>query len=281
MRWAIVLWMSVLAMPALRAADVQVLVEAERTFARDVAELGVRDGFLRHLIEESVVFRPLPTAARSWFEAQPASEFMLSWYPWFAEISASGDFGYTIGPWTSRPLGEEGAAVGHGFYLTVWIRDIEGSWRPLADHGIGGTELVKVRDEVETLGASAGTQPIRGSYQLNTRYQGLMARALRLPLAQAKDDVAIENDWLAEDLVLLRAGREPLRGEEAARQVMRRDLGATPPALTVMAESGDLGMSLGGDPGRGAYLRLWRHHDAAGWQLAAEAATPVPAGADE
>jgi hypothetical protein len=51
-----------------------------------------------------------------------------------------------------------------------------------------------------------------------------------------------------------------------------------------MAASGDLGMSLGGEPGAGAYLRLWRHHADTGWQLAVEVGTPVlaaPAGGGE
>lgn len=273
--------LSLLPTTPLLAADVGPLIDAEAAFAKDVAELGVRDGFLRHLTDESVVFRPLPTAARAWFEAQPDPDFLLSWRPWFVEISASRDFGYTIGPWTSRPLSDEGAAVSHGFYVTVWIKDVEGAWRPLADHGIGGTELAKVRDEVAALGTAGRSDRISGSYLLNTRYQGLMARTLRLPLAQAEADGNIESDWLAEDLIVLRAGREPLQGEEAARQIMARELGATPPALTVMAESGDLGMSLGGEPGRGAYLRLWRHHDNAGWQLAAEVATAVAVGSGE
>lgn len=281
MRYLLSVFIGLLPLSPLAAADIDALVDAENTFAGDVAELGVRDGFLRHLIDESVVFRPLPTAARVWFEAQPSPDFALSWSPWFAEISASGDFGYTIGPWTSRPLTAEGAGVSHGFYITVWIKNAEGVWRPLADHGIGGAELPKVRDGVVRLGDAGRSGPIHGSYLLNTRYQGLMARALRLPLAQSRQDAAIESDWLADDLIALRAGREPLQGEEAARQIVDRKLGATPPALTVMAESGDLGMSLGGEPGKGAYLRLWRHHDVAGWQLAAEVATAVAVGSDE
>lgn len=262
---------------AVRAEGIDALVEADAGFAKDVAELGVRDGFLKHLMEESVVFRPLPTAARAWFEAQEAPTFTLGWRPWFAEISASGDFGYTIGPWTSRPLGEsEGGAAARGFYSTVWIKDIEGVWRPLVDHGVSGTELPSVRDDIVALGEGRSSA-IQGSYLLNTRYQGLMAAALRLPLAQSDKSVTIERDWLADDLLVLRAGTEPAQGEDAARRVMDRSLGASPPAMTLMAESGDLGMSVGGEPGRGAYLRLWRHNDARGWQLAVDVATHVAA----
>lgn len=256
------------------AADIDAVVDADREFAKDVAELGIRDGFMRHLIEESVVFRPLPTAAREWFQAQEPAGFSLAWTPWFAEIAASGDFGYTIGPWTSAPVVEGEQPVSHGFYATVWIKGTDGEWHPLVDHGVGGGKEPPTREEITTLGA-VRSAPIEGSYLMNTRYQGLMAVALRLPLAQANADTPIDRAWLAEDLVLLRAGREPIQGNEAVRQILTRELGASPPALTVMAQSGDLGMSLGGEPGFGAYLRLWRHHDTLGWQLAAEVATAV------
>jgi ketosteroid isomerase-like protein len=258
------------------AADIDAILDAERQYAQDVIDHGVRDGFLRHVIEESVVFRPLPTAARTWFEAQEPADFSLSWEPRYAEIAASGDFGYTIGPWTSTPLVEGERPVTQGFYTTVWIKGEDGAWHPLVDHGIGGVTADESGQPITVLGETRSA-PIEGSYLLNTRYQGLMAVALRLPLAQADAQASIDRTWLANDLVVLRAGRAPVQGNDAVRQILSRELGATPPALTVMAASGDLGMSLGGEPGRGAYLRLWRHHDANGWQLAVDVATPVAA----
>lgn len=252
------------------------IVGAERAFAADVATLGVRDGTLRHLMEESVVFRPLPVAARGWYAAQDTADFRLEWHPWFAELAASGDFGWSLGPWRSSPLQEGRRPDGHGFYLTVWIRDAQGDWKVLADHGVSTGAPAAERTEVEAMGATRSQASV-GSFLLNTRYQGLMAAALRVPSAQLPGGAEVERAWLAEDLIVLRPGRPPLQGHEAVRQVLLGELGASAPDLTVMAASGDLGMSLGGDPEHGAYLRVWRHDDAAGWQLAVEAATPVVA----
>ena len=293
-------WMFSMALmsPAMAMAETEVsidaLVEAEARFAADVAEIGLREGFLRHLIEESVVFRPLPVAAREWFERQEEPPFTLAWRPHYAEMAGSGDFGYTIGVWTSRPLsgvapdsteasasGEERdelddepetATASYGYYLTVWIRGIDGHWHPLADHGIGGLAEPAAAEFVQTLGGPRAP-PIEGSFLFNTRYQGLMRAAMRLPSGQAAGSV--ERRWLADDLLLLRAGREPVTGHEAVRLVATGELGAAAPDLFVMAASGDLGMSLGGSPETGAYLRLWRHDGDADWQLAAEVATPV------
>ncbi len=281
----------VLSLPALSAAadttGLEALLEAEARFAADVVELGLREAYLHHLIEESVVFRPLPVSARSWFEQQEPPPFTLSWRPAFVEVAGSGDFGYTIGVWESRTLpdllpleeygddAEAGAAVesiSHGYYATVWIQTADGQWHPLVDHGIGGLPRPDTPASVQPLGARR-SNPIDGSFLLNTRYQGLMRDAMRLPAGQAAANV--DRGWLADDLLVLRPGRAPISGHEAVRLVASGELGAAAPDLIVMAASGDLGMSLGGSPDAGAYLRLWRHLDGAGWLLAVEIATPV------
>lgn len=271
-------------------ADVESLIEADRQFAADVAEHGVREGFLRHLIEESVVFRPLPVSARTWFEGQDEPPFTLKWQPRWIEVAASGDFGYTVGTWTSLapiPAQTEGdgeleltedndeasyAVLGRGYYTTVWIKGSEGRWHPLADHGIGGLSSLPM-EELALRGPAEEPSPISGSFLLNTRYQALMRNALRLPAAQAAD--AVERAWLANDLMILRSGQEPVEGHEAVRAVAAGELGLAEPALMVMAASGDLGMSLGGDPDTGAYLRVWRHHEVHGWVLAIDVATAL------
>ncbi len=256
------------------AAD---LVALEAAYAADVAAQGVRDGTLAHLAEEAVVFRPLPVPARAWYQAQSAADFGLAWQPWFQELAGSGDFGYTVGAWTSTALEAGSRPDSHGWYATVWIRTGDGQWRVLADHGIGIAQAAAAPAQVDTLGL-ARSPVAEGTWLMNTRYQTLLEAALRLPQAQAAGGgAAIQRAWLADDLLVLRQGSLPLRGHDATRAILLADIGASPAPVTVMAASGDLGMSLGGEPGSGAYLRLWRHNADAGWQLAVEVGTPVSA----
>ena len=264
----------VTSLPLRAQTEATAIVDAERAYATDVAEWGVRDGTLRHLMDESVVFRPLPVAARGWYAAQDTPDFALQWQPWFAELAASGDFGWTLGPWRSSTLEEGLRPDGHGFYATVWMKNAAGDWKVLVDHGVSVGTAPAERDAVTATGENR-SPAIEGSFLLNTRYQGLMAAALRLPSAQRPDGAEVERGWLADDLVVLRAGRTPITGHDAVRQILLGDLGASPPDLTVMAASGDLGVSLGGEPEHGAYLRIWRHVDDAGWQLAVDVAVPV------
>lgn len=275
MSFLLLLPAALVAQPDDQAAVAADLVALEAAYAADVAALGVRDGTLAHLAEEAVVFRPLPVPARGWYQAQSAADFALAWQPWFQELAGSGDFGYTVGSWTSTALEAGTRPDSHGWYATVWLRTGSGDWRVLADHGIGIGQAAAAPERVETLGA-ARSPAAEGTWLMNTRYQGLLEAALRLPQAQASGaGAAIERGWLADDLLVLRQGSLPLRGHDATRAILLGDIGASPAPVTVMAASGDLGMSLGGEPGAGAYLRLWRHHPDAGWQLAVEVGTPV------
>lgn len=270
-------------LPAGLAAQVpQPLLDREAAFAAAVAAQGVRDGTLGHLAPEAIVFRPLPTRARAWYEAQSAADFTLAWQPRRGELAASGDFGYTLGPWQSSPLAEGGRSPGHGWYVTVWLRDASGDWRVLADHGVPVPDAAPNAEPAAAVPAADEPVAALDTRTLNVRYQALIEAALRLPLAQASGgSQPVQRAWLADDLQVLRAGMQLLSGHEASRQVIGGGLGASPPDATLMAASGDLGMSLGGADGAGAYLRLWRHHDAHGWQLAVDVATPVAAAAPD
>jgi ketosteroid isomerase-like protein len=75
------------------------LIEAERAFARAAEEKGVREAFLTYLAEGAIVFRPAPVEGRPLYEKMsPDNPALLTWTPEVAEVSASGDLGYTSGP---------------------------------------------------------------------------------------------------------------------------------------------------------------------------------------
>lgn len=254
---------------------VAALLAAEAAFGADVASRGVRDGFLRHLAEEAIVFRPLPTPARAWFAAQAEPDFLLQWTPWFAEVAGAGDFGYTLGQWTSTALDPEARPASHGHYLTAWIRLPGGEWKVLADHGIGGLAQPSGEPAAVVGRGDGRSAAIDGSWQMNTRWVALHEASLRLAGSQAQEE-PVSGAWLAEDLLVLRPGRGPVSGHEATRLVVTDRHGGSVPVTTLMAASGDLGLSLGGEAGVGAWLRIWRHVDGRGWLLAVDVATPVP-----
>jgi ketosteroid isomerase-like protein len=60
----------------------------------------------------------------------------LTWTPVGADISRSGDLGYTYGTYEFRSKDKEGKPfVDHGKYTSIWKKQIDGSWKVVLDMG--------------------------------------------------------------------------------------------------------------------------------------------------
>ena len=62
----------------------------------------------------------------------------LEWGPEFVDISATGDLGFTFGPYTAK--NNDGLAVGWGEYVSMWQRQPDGTLRVALDVGISSPE---------------------------------------------------------------------------------------------------------------------------------------------
>lgn len=238
------------------AADPAPLIEAERAFARASVEHGVMVAFLEYLAEGAVVFRPRPVDGRKFYAGQGPVDTVLSWGPAFAEIAQSGDFGYTGGPWESRPKpGGQPQAFGH--YLSVWKKQNDGRWRVVADIGIPHPQRIRAPEKVAL--PSRPGQP--------------RANAVTAELLAYDSDYSPEH--ATGDVRVLRAGAPPSQGRAAlqeAPRVVSRTEGAD------MASSGDLGYTYGiaESPGGrlSSYLRVWRRMGGR-WRVAVDAAVEI------
>lgn len=108
------------------------MVEAEYAFA-EKARASVRGAFLDNLAEDSWVLQPRPESGRAVYTAAKDSTAQLQWYPALAGIAASGDMGFSTGPWVYTAANGT-QATGH--FLTVWRRDAECRWSVVLDGGI-------------------------------------------------------------------------------------------------------------------------------------------------
>jgi ketosteroid isomerase-like protein len=114
---------------------------ADLAFARATAERGA-EGWVSFFAADGKMFRPGqvvsgPDSIRAhvtpWFAD---AAFSLTWEPTFAEVATSGDLGYTYGRYQSRGRDSMGNAVtGAGWYVTVWRRDEDGTWKVALDIG--------------------------------------------------------------------------------------------------------------------------------------------------
>src|SRR5438445_12643638 len=87
--------------------ELAMLVESERDFAKTSVAKGTREAFLAYLADDAILFRPHPVPGKKWMQDHPAPPGLLTWEPIFADISRSGDLGYTTGPWEFRKNGPD------------------------------------------------------------------------------------------------------------------------------------------------------------------------------
>ncbi len=67
---------------------------------------------------------------------QGSNKLQLSWKPLFVYVSSAGDLGYTLGRYRSIPFkSNDKKAMKTGYYLTIWKRQPDGTWRFVFDMG--------------------------------------------------------------------------------------------------------------------------------------------------
>jgi hypothetical protein len=250
------------AAPDPRAAPI---VAAENAFAADAQRYGVRLAFLAHFDADSWLLRPYPVPALATLARDPDDGAPLEWGPDVVGVAASGDMGFTSGPWSARAPGAEGSV--HGHFLTVWKRGADGVWRVQVDGGIAHPPLTNPAGEVEMIGetGSATVAPMARA-DLDERRRSLERSddALRTALGRRERDAAsVWRDVADANLRVLRPGHAPATGRDAT-DLLAHDLpaqGSGARRALDVAASGDLGYTIGGDATCapcGMYYRIWR-----------------------
>ncbi len=118
------------------------LMAADRAFNDATARLGTEGwvGFFAPdgaMISQGVGEIRGPEAIRARMEAAFSdSSLRLTWEPLRAEVSRSGDLGFTVGRWESVRGDTAGAeSWTQGLYVSIWRRQTDGSWKVVMDLG--------------------------------------------------------------------------------------------------------------------------------------------------
>lgn len=247
------------------ASDFEDLVAAERAFAADASVRSTRAAFLAYLADDGLVFGPGPTSGQRVWTARKEDKAKLEWAPELAEVAASGDLGYTCGPWRYTPEGAE-KAVAFGHYFTVWRKDADGKWKVLTDHGVSHGEAAFPDAVLRRGGLSMGSPPTWpvGSAELRG--------------ADLTPAGALNSRMVSADFLRLRPGALPdgrAEGQAYPNQAPRTDTGLA------ISGAGDLAATWGGGAGGPSWIRIWRRPSAsdspgAGWVLAVDLSLPAP-----
>jgi ketosteroid isomerase-like protein len=117
------------------------LVKMEKDFCTMASEQGVPAAFAHFAAPDAAFFDVDPREHRGQEAVRlRLADFppnaKLTWAPLQVDVAASGDLGYTWGRYEFRSPGADGQErVGSGFYLTIWKRQPDGSWKFVIDTG--------------------------------------------------------------------------------------------------------------------------------------------------
>lgn len=116
----------------------ELLIQLESEFAADVAQHG-HEAFITHFSDDGVeVVDGGGFDNKDAIRKQPAwpEGTTLTWAPIKAEMSASGDLGYTYGNYVFTSKNKEGKIVtSYGKYTSIWKKQKNGEWKVVVDMG--------------------------------------------------------------------------------------------------------------------------------------------------
>lgn len=144
-------WLSLLLLVPAGMTQAQTSPDKEKLKAELVAmedafcAMGKKDGLLaafQHFAAPDVAF--IDTDPRQWRGAAAVKQRMgedrpgvsLTWSAYFTDVSDDGTLGYNYGRYELRGPGPDGKErVGGGWFLSIWKRQPDGSWKYVMDTG--------------------------------------------------------------------------------------------------------------------------------------------------
>ncbi len=250
--------------PAARA-----LIEAERAFAADADRLGTAAAFLAWSEPDALILTAHGEASvREVFVSAERrdDDVRLVWWPTWITLSRDGSVGVSSGPFE-----RDGRRA--GYFLTLWRRQADGSWRWFFDGG----------SPADAHPAPDADVPPRFVSPATTEDRPPTITAAELQIAEAvfaaearMDQGAAHRAAVSAEARVIAASLPPMDGV-AALAPRTASLGArldfAPPDHLEIASGGDLGWVRGGlDGGEGRlgfYLRVWRREEG-GWKIVYE-----------
>jgi ketosteroid isomerase-like protein len=129
-----------------KPATADALRHLEADFMKAAAEKGA-EGYMSYYAEDAVEVPNGADAIPGKANIAKTMGFLndknnqLVWTPVYADISASGDLGYTSGTYEFRSKDKNGkSTVSHGKYTSIWKKQKDGNWKVVLDMGNASSE---------------------------------------------------------------------------------------------------------------------------------------------
>lgn len=129
--------------PQLTTVDPGELLATDRAFCQRSLAAGMKVAFVEYadssvikMDDGQLAVRGLDSLKSRWAAPRPDGPSPLFWEPQHAEVSASGDIGFTFGYWRFPATTTTGTdTLYYGNYVSIWKRQSDGSWKYVLDTG--------------------------------------------------------------------------------------------------------------------------------------------------
>jgi ketosteroid isomerase-like protein len=268
-------------LPAQTATEAaRAMVEAEKRFYYTGQVQGIRAAFLAFLADDGIIFRPGPVNGKEAWTKREETGLDLVWEPNFAMMARSGDFGYDTGPSKWRTSKTDEKFAGHGYFVSIWKKQKDGSWKVALDCGIENPE------PTGKIAAMRYFEPDVPSKSVNPE-------ALRKNLAETQqkfneiaktDSDAARREFGAEEIRFYRNGHFPLEifkgaaihlgsGDKTSFEPLGGDTSSSADLAYAYGKYSDIGEKA---PEQGHYLHIWQTDSAGAWKLVLDWQQPLP-----
>jgi hypothetical protein len=243
------------------------LIQAEKNFAAYSVAYSTKEAFLKFLDSAGIIFNNgKPANGIMTWKKREKGTGVLNWHPQFAEISGSGDFGYTTGPWTLQNSSKD-TVDARGQYTTVWQINAKGEWKFLVDLGVGNTPP-NLATEVKKI--DVGKRSSSGA----TQHDSPVIAENNFLVAVSKDKSKAYKKYLSAKTILNRNGYLPATNSADQKKLLDMTSSSIQYKLdgAGMSSDMDLGYTYGTTIINGKtdnYLRIWRWEKDE-WKIALE-----------
>ena len=254
----------------------QAVVDAELAFAQTSKETNTVNAFVSHLSQTAtfLVKGEEVNGLKSWKSREPDNT-LLYWYPVFADISSSEDFGYTTGPYSYYSDRKDTVPAFRGYYSTVWAKEANGEWKVLFDLGSGLSTEDSLPLSTSRIKLKSAKKKIN---KANTREDLLTTDKTYLESLRVSDK-SFDPDLFSQEGRIHRPRQLPIIGAEKIKLFKEENQKFEQTTLNgKIASSGDMGYTYGktkvtlNKEGTEqvvdlSYFRIWKKEDGIHWKI--------------
>lgn len=278
MKWCLIpMVLSLILDSVFQRSSLAEIINAERAFADYAKRTNTKQAFLRFMAPNGIKFKNGEARnAIGLFEELPDGESkdLLQWWPVFADISSSNDFGYTYGPWQYFTNKSDPIPTTTGIYSSVWQKQSNGEWKNLVDLGVAFNYSFTVNSTV-----GSPDKPLKKSKKkinISDEKKDLLLWDNKYSNELNQHSVSCISDFFDFNGRLHRPGELPITGRAAIKSYNDGGKKFVFSTLNVeMAKAADMAHTYGkvavsmpnGRTINANYVRIWRNENGESWKI--------------